>query len=395
MRTLPKTSDTIYALTYSPDGSVLASGHGYPPLEEVDHMRGRGVVRCWQASTGRLLRTLSGHTQNVMGVAFSPDGQTLASVSGSSIAVPQAASKPGELILRSAKTGKLVRTVSRPWRAAHGCRLSSRRNADRNLELGPNDQALGRVDRRLRQSLRGHQDWVLHVEFSPDGRRIATGGADGAIKVWETTSNQEPFTLRGHKQNVTCVAFSPDGRRLASTSSDQTVKIWDATANPEVITWRGGVGPIARIAFFPDGHRLLVAGNLEDQPGRVHPRLTIVDTSQGMREDTLEPANDPGSRPPDRRHCRQPRRPDCRRGIPERPRRSLDGPCNQSCFRYDEPTSRFQGVAFSPDGRKLATAGQINARLENGESGPNDTDAQRPSDCLRPGSGAILWRRAG
>ena len=174
-----------------------------------------------------------------MGVAFSPDGQTLASVSGSSIAVPQAASKPGELMLHKTRTGDPVRMIR-----GHGGPLTgvayhpdgsliATSSWDRTIKLW--DASTG----DLRQSLLGHHDWALHVEFCPDGSRIASGGADGAIKIWETASNQEPYTLRGHKQNVTCVAFSPDSRRLASTSSDQTVKVWDATANPEVLTWRG------------------------------------------------------------------------------------------------------------------------------------------------------------
>ena len=58
----------------------------------------------------------------------------------------------------------------------------------------------------------------------------------------------------------------------------------------------------------------------------------------------------------------------------------------RSCFRYEETTSRFQDVAFSPDGRKLAAAGQINARTENGEAGPNRHRCQRPGDRLRPGN---------
>ncbi len=155
VRTLPKTSDTIYALTYSPDGSVLVSGHGYPPIEEVDHMRGRGVVRCWQASTGRLLCTLSGHTQNVMGVTYSPDGETLASVSGSSIAVPQVASKPGELILRSVKTGKIVRTVS------------------------------------------GHGGPLTGVAFHPDGTLIATSSWDRTIKLWDASQRRTEAVVAG------------------------------------------------------------------------------------------------------------------------------------------------------------------------------------------------------
>ncbi len=358
-------------------------------------MRGRGVVRYWDASSGRLLCTHSGHTQNVTGVAFSPDGLTFASVSGSSIAVPQAASKPGELILRNTQTGKLVRKLEGHGGPLTGVayhpdgKLIATSSWDRTTKIW--DATTG----DLRQSLLGHHDWVLHVEFSPDGGRIASGGADGAIKIWETASQHEPYTLRGHKRNVTCVAFSPDGRRLASTSSDQTVKVWNATANPEVLTWRGGVGPIARVAFFPDGHRLLVAGNVEDPGGRVHPRLTIVDVSQGMREDTLADADDTErDRPID--------------GIAVSPRGQHVAAASQSgrieawtvgthrpCFRYDENTSRFQDAAFSPDGRKLAATGQINARTESGEPGPNDTDANGLVIVFDPETGAILWRSAG
>src|SRR5262249_18012919 len=150
---------------------------------------GRGVVRCWQASTGRLLCTYSGHTQNVTGVAYSPDGGTLASVSGSSIALPQAANKPGELILRSVKTGQIGSTISGHGGPLTGVayhpdgKLIATSSWDRTIRLW--DAQTG----DLKQSLLGHRDWVLHVEFSPDGRRIASGGADSAVKLWETTSS--------------------------------------------------------------------------------------------------------------------------------------------------------------------------------------------------------------
>ena len=155
--------------------------------------------------------------------------------------------------------------------------------------------------------------------------------------------------------------------------------------SPEALTWRGAVGPIARIAFFPDGHRILVAENIEDAAGRVRHRLTILDTAQGMRDATLDDANDSErGRPID--------------GIAIRRDGQIVASASQSgrieawtvadgrsCFRYDEPTSRFEDVAFSPDGRRLAAAGQVNARLPNGEAAPNDTDANGPGARLRPG----------
>ncbi len=247
----------------------------------------------------------------------------------------------------------------------------------------------------LRNSLVGHHDWVLHVAFSPDGGRIASGGADGAIKIWDTGTSQELWTLRGHTKNVTCVTFSRDGRRLASTSSDQTIKIWDGTLSPEALTWRGAAGPIAKIAFFPDGDRILVAKNVEDPAGRVYHRLTILDTAHDMRDATLDDASDSEcGRPID--------------GIAIRSDGQLVASASQSgrieawtvadgrsCFRYDDGTSRFEDVAFSPDGRRLAAAGQVNARRPNGELAPNDTDANGLLLVFNLDSGLILWRLAG
>ena len=396
LRVLPTGTDTIYALSYSPDGRLLASGDGFPPYEEPSHMRGQGVVRIWDAATGQVLHTLRGHTQNVTGVDFSPDGRTLASVSGSWLTVPQTASKPGELFLWNTATFERIRKVTGHAGPLTGVRyhpggnLIATSSWDRTIRLC--DAATG----DLRHTLAGHRDWVLHVAFSPDGGRIASSGADGAIKLWDSMSGRELWTLRGHNKNVTCVTFSPDGDRLASSSSDQTVRIWDATASPEAHTWRGAVGPIARITFFPDSHRLLVAGNIEDAPGRVRHCLTILDTAQGLREATFYVADDSGRGRPIA-------------GIAIRRDGRLVASASQSGrieawsvpearsrFRHDEPTSRFEDVAFSPDGRWLAAAGQVDVRLPSGEPAPQpDTDSNGLVLVFDLETGKVLWRAAG
>ncbi len=78
------------------------------------------------------------------------------------------------------------------------------------------------------RTLNGHTDPVLCVTFSPDGRRLASGGWDGEVKVWDASTGQENLTLKEHTTYVTALAFSRDGRRLASASRHGTVKIWDA-----------------------------------------------------------------------------------------------------------------------------------------------------------------------
>ena len=107
----------------------------------------------------------------------------------------------------------------------------------------------------------GHNNRVLSVSFSPDGKQLASGSSDETIKVWEVSSGKEIDTLRGHKSVVFSVSFSPDGKQLASGSDDETIKVWELSSGKEIATLRGHNDSVWSVDFSPDGKQLASGGN--------------------------------------------------------------------------------------------------------------------------------------
>jgi len=122
-------------------------------------------------------------------------------------------------------------------------------------------------------SLRGHALEVTSVAFSPDGKRLASGGNDNMAKIWDI-AGKELFALKGHVGWVSSVAFSPDGQRLATASTDETVKIWDTATGNELFSLKGHAGRVSCVVFSPDGHRLASANS----DGSIHLWETNVST---------------------------------------------------------------------------------------------------------------------
>jgi WD40 repeat protein len=106
------------------------------------------------------------------------------------------------------------------------------------------------------------------LAFSPDGKALARGTADGAVELWEAAAGKKADSRAAHKGAVASLCFSPDGKRLASGGADRTVRVWDVAGGKEVVRFPGHAGPVIALAFAPDGAALVAAAGGVDAEGK-------------------------------------------------------------------------------------------------------------------------------
>ena len=164
------------AFAVSPDGTRIACNL-YPST----------TIKLWNTATGAFMAELKGHTDNVTALSFSPNSQTLASGS---------------------------------------------RSGDASIKLW------SLMSREATATLNGHTDTVSGLAFSPDGKRLASGSRDKTVKLWNVAAAQEQTTLRGHDAGVYAMAFAPDGHTLATgaRSSSSTMILWKADSGEQIKT---------------------------------------------------------------------------------------------------------------------------------------------------------------
>lgn len=266
-----------YRVAFRPDGRQLAAGGGDGPWEVSDAARRPGAVRVWDLETSQETLKLDGFGQGVLGLAYSPEGTRLATGEGAQNTLG-ALGRPGEIAVWNADTGKQLWSI-----VGHEGPITSLAYSPDGERIATTswDRSAGLWDAKSGErkgTLLGHRDWVRGVAFSPKGFTLATAGADGTVCVWSRTTGRLLRTFRGHTQSVTGIAFHPRGERLASSSADKTVKIWDPSHNPEAAVMAGD-GPVTAIAFSPDGHTIYGTGYSKAEDGTPRPAIVAWDAT--------------------------------------------------------------------------------------------------------------------
>lgn len=272
----------IHQVVFSPDGTYLAAA-------AADQ-----TVKLWNSFSGKLVRTLQGHTESVTTLAFLNEGKQL--VSGSSdntLRTWNVATGKNEQTLSG--NGFQLRQVSvtddgqklvtigndrslEQWNLLDGEKLSRTPfpTISKSVFGGLNQQAnllavtggnntnvinlwkIGEEKATLRINTK-HR--IVGLAFNPNSSLIASVHQNNQMQIWNVRNGTRQLTLQGHSQPIVQLVFSPVGNRMATASEDQTIKIWDTTTGEEILTLRGHQHTPTSLSFTHDGQRLASADN--------------------------------------------------------------------------------------------------------------------------------------
>ncbi|MEW6495405.1 MAG: NB-ARC domain-containing protein [Cyanobacteriota bacterium] len=243
----------VLAIAFSPDGQFLATGNANC---EIHLWRVSDCPRGSAKGDRQRLLTLQGHRGWVRKIAFSPDGQILAS-----------SSEDGTIKLWNLPSGEYQSTLCESTESVYGVTFSP---DGRLLANGSNDGTIriwNAVKGDCLQVLKGHTNGVLSVDFSPDGKHLASCGFDNTIRVWDWQTGACLQTITAHHHWVGSVQFSPDGKRLVSASCDRTIRIWRVSDGKCLGVFKGHTQWVWKAFWSPDGRRVASCG--EDQTIRI------------------------------------------------------------------------------------------------------------------------------
>ncbi len=247
IRSFPLAPGPVLALDLSPDGKSLLVG-------SEDRS-----ARLYDLHSGRLTATFGPQRGPVRSVAFSPKGDRVVSAADGQLKVWDVATGRGVVSFGypAAKSGDAAPAVQSSLLLGDGRLVAA---AEKTARMWAIDGAWSDV-----RTFGPHVFRVLAVDFSPDGRLMATGGGEpsrsGEVKVWEVATGKLAWSLNNlHSDTVFSLRFSPDGTRLASASADKYLKVVNVADGKELKSFEGHTHHVLAVDWSGDGKRLVTGG---------------------------------------------------------------------------------------------------------------------------------------
>ena len=236
-------------LVFSPTGEKLASASG----DWKDRK-----IRIWDAQTGKLLKTVTSDADPISAITYSPDGAMLLAIGnwdGNEFYIESWDAQTGDHI-----KDILIETNFNAAAISLDCKILA--------TVGKNPHPIQFWDVQTGMQLKSAEKWegdFESIEFSPDGRRIVTGGIWDSVSIWDV-SKAELLNRMARGEPINSVTYSPDGKAIASGSDDGTIRFWDAATGDLIKTITGHLdSQFFSAAFSPDGSTLICGGESKVQ----------------------------------------------------------------------------------------------------------------------------------